>query len=161
MHSGTHSIIRWSGATEPNLPVQPHLPLWEGLGLVYRYDPYRYHQVGKIMRARYLGPVGGDNLGRWLCYCARIPTGTVWLATMVVGVWRTQWLPRTWPEGYVGDTVKVSYGRQVSLKQHRSTRKGSVRKYGTRSFIVWVKCANSAELKSIRIAASSVMDSSY
>ena len=42
--------------------VQPHLPVWAGLGLVYRCAFYGYHQRGEVMHARYPGPVGGDNL---------------------------------------------------------------------------------------------------
>ena len=49
-------------ATEPSLSVQPHLPVWDGPDLVYRYAFYRYHQRGEVMRACYPGPVGGDNL---------------------------------------------------------------------------------------------------
>ena len=34
---------------------------------------HRYHPTGKVMRARYPGPVGGDNLVSPVWFCAHVP----------------------------------------------------------------------------------------
>ena len=42
--------------------VQPHSPVWAGLGLGYRSAYYGYHQRGEVMHARYPDQVGGHNI---------------------------------------------------------------------------------------------------
>ena len=64
------------------LSVQPHLPVWAGLGLVYRCAFCEYHQRGEVMRARYPDQVGGDNLEIQRCYVTReSPFGITVFAT--------------------------------------------------------------------------------
>ena len=43
-------------------PVQPHLPLWEGLYSVRCHASGRCLQRGKVMGVRYPGPVSRHNL---------------------------------------------------------------------------------------------------
>ena len=43
-------------------PVQPHLPLWEGLYSVRCHAYGRCLQLGKVMGVRYPGPVSKHNL---------------------------------------------------------------------------------------------------
>ena len=43
------------------VPVQPHLPLWEGPNAVYCHASRRCLQRGKVMGARYPDQVGGHK----------------------------------------------------------------------------------------------------
>ena len=66
MEVNNNNLLHWLDRVivPPNraLLVQPHLPVWAGLSLVYRSAFYGYHQRGEVMRARYPDQVGGDNL---------------------------------------------------------------------------------------------------
>ena len=80
------------------------------------------------MRARYPGPVGGDNrVSPVELFWARPRLGQFSLATTVAGVMRTQGPPMARLRGSMnaGGTMGESRVRQISLEQRWSTRMGS------------------------------------
>ena len=48
-----------SAAKSNFFQVQPHLPVWDGLNVVYCHASGRCLQLGKVMGARYPDQVGG------------------------------------------------------------------------------------------------------
>ena len=45
-----------------SFPVQPHLPVWDGLNAFHYRASGRYLNLGKVMGMLYPGPVGKHNL---------------------------------------------------------------------------------------------------
>ena len=119
------------GAAESSLsPMQPHLPVWDGLYLFHCHGSGRCLQLGKVMGVLYPGPVSRHNLvSPLLSLLYRVP---VWIMDTVVGVVPLVDArpPRTSPMGIELEWLGKCHGNgMISLECRWSTRMG-VRGHG-------------------------------
>src|SRR4051812_44218368 len=87
IHLDICCVPSWSGATEPNLSVQPHSPFmgrpWLGLSMG---SLMRITKVGRLCAHGYPGPISGGSLESQFGYCTQSLFGTSLFATTVVAM---------------------------------------------------------------------------
>ena len=129
-------IYRWlgHGATESNFfPVQPHLPLWEGLDSVHWHGLWSVppSREGYVMLAlaRWADII---LCARWWDYGIESPSGSV-LTTTVVGVPLVDMGPRrTSPLGIWSEWPGECHGSRSVLSERRWSTRMGVRGHGFR-----------------------------
>ena len=127
-----HNVDRVMVPLNRVFPVQPHLPVWEGLYSVCRHASGRYLQRGKVMGVRYPGPVSRHNLVcplLILWYLVPVWDHLCFATTVAVGVFSRH---RTSPVGSESEWPGECHGSRSVLSERRWSIRMGVRGHGFR-----------------------------